>query len=144
MTEIDTRVATGGCFCGGVRYEVRGPLRGVVNCHCNQCRKLNGNFGPHSKAARTDIEITTDRSLGWYEISDTVRRGFCRECGSGLFWDHLEQDGVGIIAGSLDSPTGLKTIGHIFVASKSDYYEITDGMPQFEGSSDGNLEGDSL
>ena len=50
--------------------------------------------------------------------------------------------GTGIIAGSLDTPTGLKTIGHIFVGEKSDYYEITDELPQFEGSSNGELVND--
>ena len=33
-------------------------------------------------------------------------------------------------------------MGHIFVGEKPDYYEITDALPQFEGSSDGKLVND--
>ena len=144
MTDIETKITTGGCLCGAVRYEIKGRLRDVVNCHCGQCRRLNGNYGSHSKASKSNISITKDEGLAWYKISDTVRRGFCRECGSGLFWEPYQQDATGIIVGSLDSPTGLKTIGHIFVAEKSDFYEITDDCPQFQESSNGKLAGDYL
>ena len=35
---IDSEEAhTDGCLCGAERYEVHGPLRGVVNCHCTRC-----------------------------------------------------------------------------------------------------------
>ena len=144
MTIDKSKISFGGCFCGAVRYEVKGTLRGVVNCHCSQCTKLNGNFGSHSKAPKSKIDITKDEGLHWYKISEVARRGFCRECGSGLFWENTEQDALGIIAGSLDSPTSLKTIGHIFVDDKSDFYEITDDIQQFKGSSGGELEGDYL
>ena len=135
-------ITTGGCLCGAVRYEVTGHLRDVVNCHCGMCQRLHGNFGPHSKARKVDISITKDDGLAWYRTSDVARRGFCRECGSGLFWEPFEQDATGIIAGSLDGPTGLKTMGHIFVGERSDFYEITDGLPQFEGSSRGGFADD--
>jgi len=69
-------------------------------------------------------------------------RGFCRDCGCGLFWEPFELDATGIVAGTLDGPTGLKTIGHIFVGEKSDFYEISDDLPQFEGSSSGALADD--
>lgn len=144
MTDNETNITTGGCLCGAVRYEVQGRLRDVVNCHCSQCRRLNGNYGAHSKALKVKITIKKDEGLSWYKISDRVRRGFCRECGAGLFWEPYQQDATAIIAGSLDSPTGLKTIGHIFVGGKSDFYEITDDFPQFQESSDGKLEGDYL
>lgn len=144
MTEEESKITSGSCYCGAVRYEVKGTLRGVVNCHCSQCTKLNGNFGSHSKAPKSKITITKDKGLSWYKISDKARRGFCRDCGSGLFWDQIEQNALGIIAGSLDRPTALKTIGHIFVEDKSDFYEITDDIKQFKGSSDGKLEGDHL
>lgn len=144
MTKNKSKVTSGGCYCGAVRYEVQGPLRGVVNCHCTQCAKLNGNFGSHSKAPKAKINITNKEGLKWYKISDVARRGFCQECGSGLFWDHIEQNALGIIAGSLENPVGLETIGHIFVEDKSEFYEITDDIQQFRGSSDGKLEGDYL
>lgn len=141
MTEPSSK-ATGGCLCGAVRYQVNGPLRDVVDCHCSMCRRLHGSSGPHSKALKTQIEITRKEGLAWYRTSEIARRGFCQKCGSGLFWEPDEQDATGIIAGSLDQPSGLKTMGHIFVREKADFYEISSGAPQFEGSSDGELPGD--
>jgi hypothetical protein len=138
MTESQ-KITTGGCLCGAVRYEVKGPLRDVVNCHCSMCQRQHGNFGPHSKARKVNIRITNDSGLAWYQTSEIARRGFCRLCGSGLFWEPFDLDATGIIAGTLDGPTGLKTIGHIFVGEKCDFYEITDGLPQFPGASDGAL-----
>lgn len=136
------QLSRGGCLCGAVRYEVKGRLRDVVNCHCSMCQKLHGNFGPHSKASKANITITKDDGLAWYRTSNVARRGFCRNCGSGLFWEPFALDATGIIAGTLDAPTGLKTMGHIFVAEKSDFYEIVDESPRFEGSSAGQLDGD--
>lgn len=138
----ERKTTTGGCLCGAVRYSVTGKLRDVVNCHCSMCQRLHGSFGPHSKARKANISITESRGLAWFQSSDVARRGFCRECGSGLFWEPLDFDGTGIIAGTLDAPTGLKTIGHIFVEEKSDFYDIDDSLPQFPASSDGKLPGD--
>lgn len=132
-------ITDGGCLCGAVRYQVQGPLRNVINCHCSMCQRLHGNFGPHSKARKTNITIIKSDGLAWYKTSDVARRGFCRECGSGLFWEPFEQDATGIIAGTLDKPSELKTIGHIFVGEKPDFYQITDDLPQFDGSSGGQL-----
>lgn len=134
--------ASGGCLCGAVRYQILGPLRGVINCHCRMCTKLHGGFGPHSKARKTDINIINEEGLAWYQTSEIARRGFCQRCGSGLFWEPFDQDATGIVAGTLDGPTGLKTLGHIFLAEKTDFYEINDGLPRFDGSSDGALADD--
>ncbi len=144
MAQDNRDGATGGCLCGAVRFEISGRLRDVVNCHCGMCQKLHGAFGAHSKAKKTSIRITEDRGLKWYRTSEIARRGFCRECGSSLFWQPDEQDATGILAGSLDRPTGLSTMGHIFVGDKADFYEISDDFPQFEKSSDGALPDDSL
>ncbi len=136
------KITHGGCLCGAVRYEIHGPIRDVVNCHCEMCVKIHGGAGPHSKARKEHIKLKKTDGLKWFETSAIARRGFCGECGSGLFWEPVSQDGTGIAAGSLDQPSGLKTIGHIFVGEKPDFYTIKDGLPQFEGSSNGALPGD--
>lgn len=142
MSDKHTPITKGGCFCGNVRYEIVGALRGVVNCHCKQCIKLNGHFGAHSKAPRSNINITHDKDLAWFKISEESSRGFCRNCGSGLFWANAKQDALGIIAGSLESPVELHTIAHIFVKDKPAFYDITDSLPQYPQSSNGMIEGD--
>ena len=121
----------GGCLCGAVMYAVEGPLRPVVNCHCQQCRKSSGHHVAATSAARDKIEIIGE--VTWYQSSETARRGFCAICGSNLFWDG-EGKNLSIQAGTLDGATGLQTRGHIFVADKGDYYEIADDLPQFAQS----------
>jgi hypothetical protein len=32
----------GSCLCGGVEFEIAGPLTAPLNCHCSQCRKQHG------------------------------------------------------------------------------------------------------
>jgi hypothetical protein len=124
----------GSCLCQAVRYRVSGPLRPVVNCHCSQCRKQSGHFMPATAAAKADFTLLEDRGLAWYHASEIARRGFCRECGSTLFWERHGADYIAIAAGSLDGPTGLKTTAHIFCADKGDYYDLDDGLPQYPAS----------
>ena len=138
----DSAITVGGCLCGAVRYEVKGPLRDLINCHCGMCQRLHGTFGSYSRANKDQLVVTKCDGLAWYTTSDVARRGFCRDCGSILFWEPFRMDATGIVAGSLDGPIGLKTIGHIFVGEKPDYYDITDDLPKFEGSSNGQLPGD--
>ena len=122
--------ATGGCLCCGVQFEVRGPLRDVIVCHCGQCRRTHGHVAAYASAARGDLVLTRDDGLRWYGSSGQARRGFCHSCGASLFWEPAGEARIGIAAGCLDRPTGLKTIRHVYVDDASDYYEITDGLPQ--------------
>ncbi len=133
MTE-DAKIKTGSCLCGAVRYRVTGPMRQVVGCHCGQCRKQTGHFLAATGVRLRYFELTEDRGLKWYAASDTARRGFCGECGTFLFWQANGAERIGIAAGSLDGPTGLSTVAHIFVADKGDYYELDDGMPRYPQS----------
>lgn len=122
--------ATGRCLCGGVRYRVRRPLRPVVACHCQMCRRMSGHYFAATQAYADNLTFESDQSLRWYESSPGVHRGFCAVCGSSLFFDRQGTDRITITAGTLDAPTGLRLAHHIFTAHAGDYYEIQDGLPQ--------------
>lgn len=122
----------GACLCGGVQFELKGDLRPVINCHCSQCLKTHGNFAAYTQVAEDDLSFVSERTLSWFRSSDTAQRGFCHQCGSSLFWSRDESNGVSVSAGVLDQPTGLKTVSHIFVDSRGDYYDISDSLPQYE------------
>ena len=118
-------------------YEVRGPLRDVVACHCTMCRKTSGSF-VHTTAARlSDFRLTERRGLSWYRSSPSRGRGFCNICGSSLFAQDDGAEKIFISAGTLDGPTGLKLAAHIFVADKSDYYRLDDGLPRYDDGEHG-------
>ncbi len=130
----DSERHTGSCLCGGVRYEVRGPLRPVVGCHCVQCRKWTGHYMAATAARLAEFRVVAGETLRWFRSSDTARRGFCAECGSSLFWQGDGRDYVAIAAGTLDGATGLATAGHIFCDFAGDYYAMPDGEYHLPGS----------
>jgi hypothetical protein len=115
------------CLCGETAFEVHGPLRPVIACHCTQCRKQTGHYLASTSAATTDVKLLRDDHVRWYQSSSTARRAFCDRCGSTLFWQAEDaRDRLSIAAGLFDGPTGLTTEGHIFCADKGDYYVIPD------------------
>src|SRR5688572_21797550 len=126
---------TGGCLCGAVRYEVRGPLRPVVDCHCTMCRRTSGHFAAFTATRPENLVLIESGGLRWYRASAKARRGFCGYCGSSLFCEPASGERVSIAAGTLDLPTGLETAVHVFVEDSGDYYIISDGLPQ---RADGN------
>jgi hypothetical protein len=121
---------TGGCLCGAVRYEVRGPLRDVL-------------VSASTAANKPDLIITDQRGLRWIDSPHSearARRGFCAECGSSLFWDPPGRETISISAGTLDDDDGLRVVSHWYVSQAGAYYDIpADGLPHHAGSGEGEL-----
>ena len=129
MTSRPAASHTGRCLCGAVRYELRGPLRPVVACHCSQCRRTSGHFVASTAVSPDRLRFVEERGLRWYKSSPEARRGFCGECGSNLFWAPASGERIAVMAGTLDKPTGVALAMHIFVDDAGDYYRIADGLP---------------
>ena len=122
----------GSCECQGVVFELIGELRDVVFCHCSQCRKTSGHYWAATQVSKGNLNLIKATSLSWYDSSDNARRGFCSLCGSSMFYERKGIDKISVSAGSLEIPTSLDRMRHIYVASKGDYYGISDDLPQFE------------
>jgi hypothetical protein len=127
---------TGGCLCGDIRYEIAGKLRDVVVCHCRQCQKWSGYLVAATAVAPGGLTIFGEPQLRWYRASSHASRGFCRRCGSSLFWKPDDGAYMAVMAGGLDMPSGLTISSHIFCADKADYDRITDTLPCFAQDSD--------
>ncbi len=122
---------SGSCLCGKVNFEITQLIRDVVICHCQQCRKQTGHQVAATRIEDGSIVLIGEEFLTWFAASDDAKRGFCKNCGSVLFWKRNNTDTTAVMAGSLEAPTGLKIISHIFTDFKGDYYEITDDLPQY-------------
>ena len=127
-------VHKGSCLCGAVSFEVEGELTPPDACHCTICRKISGHYWASSDVARDAVKVSGEDQVGWYRSSEKVRRGFCKTCGSPLFWDVDGRNKLSISMGAFDPPTGIRLAKHIFVPDKGDYYEIADGLPHFGAS----------
>ena len=120
----------GSCLCGAVSFEVEADLTPPDACHCTQCRKVSGHYWASTDVPRDEVTIHGENSIGWYQSSERVRRGFCKACGSTLFWDADGRSNIAISMGAFDAPTGTHLEKHIFVTDKGDYYDIADGLPR--------------
>lgn len=144
MSKPRPEIMSGGCLCGGVRYQLTGECRDIINCHCENCRRTHGHIAAYTSLRQSELKLTCQRTLQWYhdESPDTFR-GFCNCCGASLFWDARDGHGkISVAAGSLDDSRELKTIGHVFMSEAGKYYEIDDALPRFDAGSAGALEFD--
>src|SRR5262249_25157442 len=129
---IDGIMVKGRCECGTVSFEIEGSLTAPTICHCGMCRRLNGAPGASTRAPRTAYRITGEENLNWFRSSADAERGFCRLCGSKLFWREDGSATLDVTTGSLDAPTGLVVRAHIWARHQGDYYEIDkDGVLHF-------------
>ena len=122
----------GHCECGRIRYEIDGEINDYSHCHCGQCRRTSGHYVSATSVPRKNFTLTMSDGLKWYRSSARARRGFCRECGSSLFWSADARDTISIMSGTIDGETGLHTAAHICVADKGDYYELNPSEPQYD------------
>src|SRR6516225_2297373 len=77
-------VLRGSCLCGGVKYEITGPLLRLLNCHCSRCRKQHGAaFRSRARVNISDFKwVHGEELVTYYRSSPEFQRGFCRVCGS--------------------------------------------------------------
>jgi hypothetical protein len=122
----------GSCLCKAITFEVNCELPAPDACHCSQCRKFSGHFFASTDVPKSALKIINSDKISWYRSSEKVQRGFCSICGSSLFWDPIYRDWTAIAMGAFDLPTNTNLAKHIHVASKGDYYEIGDQLPQNE------------
>ena len=126
---------TGTCLCKAISIEVNGELEHPPEaCHFQQCRKQSGGFLIGVNNRKSALTIRGEDNVAWYESSREVNRGFCKVCGSTLFWkpELKGYERVGVSAALFDQPLPEKICKYNSVADRGKHYTIVDELPQHE------------
>ena len=127
---------TGHCLCGAITFAIDGPVRDILHCHCENCRRISGNFVAGTSCETADLTISGDDHLRWYDLG-YARYGFCGDCGSQLFWQGAEHRGrTSVKVGSLDDTSGLRVSGVWFADDAQPHVHLHPAVPHHEGNGD--------
>lgn len=70
-----------------------------------------------------------------YASSDTIRRGFCEQCGTSISYRSTQYpDYYTLSTASLDNPNSVPPRYHIYTASQPDWLDICDDLPKYRFS----------
>jgi len=125
----------GSCLCNAVRFEIHGPIRNIICCHCSECRKAQGTaFATNGNVDIDEFKIVDgEEQLTAYKNSATQTKYFCRQCGSPIMSKNTKHPSkVRVRLGTIESDINEIPEAHIFVGSKANWELIHDELPQYE------------
>lgn len=126
---------TGQCFCGDVNYQAAGPMTDVLHCHCENCRRITGNFVAAARSPTAELVIDDpDEQFRWLDL-DYARYGFCQGCGSTLFFRATDTpESTSVMIGTLDDASATKLHSVWFAGEAQPHNRLDDSVPHFSGN----------
>jgi len=121
---------TGGCLCGGVRFELSEPPIAAYYCHCTRCQGRTGSGS--SAQARIDgrsFRLLEGEALvkGWRHPDGGFEKCFCRECGAHLFSRNPDDPTqMSVRMSAFDGDPGVRPSGRAYVAYAAVWEPIPD------------------
>jgi hypothetical protein len=134
---VSDSTLTGGCLCGGVRFELTAPPRSAGYCHCTRCQRRTGT----ASSAQARIDGSTLRLLNgeellrkWCHPAGGHEKLFCGECGGHLFSRNPEDAAeVSVRLGAFDGDPGIRPSWRSFVAYAAPWEPIPDdGLERYD------------
>ena len=118
------------CLCGKVSLKIQKLKDEFIVCHCDTCKKWNG--GPQfAMPCGTDVEVQGAEYLAEFTSSPWAKRGFCRNCGTHLYFKMNHSGSYNILLGALnlDKKENLHMSMQYFIDLKPDYYSFDCDSP---------------
>jgi hypothetical protein len=130
---VSDRDHAGGCACGAVRSEARGPAANLCFCHCASCRRAAGATPVAWGTFAISRFRVTRGELARFRSSPPVVRGFCAQCGTALTYAHSARpDEIDVTLASLDDPNALAPEAHIWLSDRTVWAPTSDDLPKLE------------
>ena len=116
-------IAKGQCLCGAVKFTVNNISNKVDACHCGMCRRWGG--GPLMViGCGSDVEYEGEENITVYDSSEWAERGFCKKCGSHLFYRLKEVKDHQIPAGLFEDQESFNFNLQVFIDRKPSFYSF--------------------
>ncbi len=129
----DAIQAHGSCLCGAVRFTAETVSTKVGACHCSMCRKWGG--GPLLAVnCGTGVRFESEEAVSVYDSSAWAQRGFCKRCGSHLFYRLRESGQYTMPVGLFDDATGFELDHQVFIDEKPHYYAFVNETTDMTGA----------
>jgi len=126
---------TGGCLCGGVRFEIVEPLVAAGYCHCTRCQHRTGTAASvQARLAPGSLRLVAGEELvRTFQPPDGFGKAYCSACGSALWsQDPADLDTISVRLGAFDGDPGIRPSYRQFVAYAAPWEPIPDdGLPRF-------------
>lgn len=115
----------GACLCGKVRITATPEHLHMVACHCTQCQTWGG--GPFlSVDCGGSVVIDGEEAVAVYSSSQWAERGFCRECGTHLFYRLKNQGHYAVPLGLFSGDTNWAFKLQLFIDQKPSCYSFAE------------------
>jgi hypothetical protein len=98
---------SGGCQCGAVRWHATEVGDNPHICHCRMCQKAMGNLFADLVRIKAEHLTWTRGQPSEFNSSDLAARGFCRDCGTPLYYRSLSGPNVSMTIASFDEPHAI-------------------------------------
>ena len=129
----NTSTEQGSCLCGAVQISAKAMSHKMGACHCSMCRKWSG--GPFlSTDCGSEVNFQGEEHIAIYDSSEWAQRGFCKKCGTHLFYLLKTPKQYMIPIGIFDKATTLHFDHQIFIDEKPDYYSFADDTHNMTGA----------
>lgn len=115
---------SGRCLCGAVTLTATPKSHDVGSCHCDMCRRWGG--GPLlAVECETDLSFSGEEHIGVFGSSDWAERGFCKECGTHLFYRLKGGSYYALPVGLFDGEGEWKLTEQVFIDEKPPFYSFS-------------------
>lgn len=111
----------GKCQCGAVQIEASGNNNKIGVCFCATCRKINGGGPQLGVHGSNELKASGAEHIQRFVSSDWAERGFCKKCGTTLFYHLTVGSKDYIYSAGLFDGVEFEITEEIFVDAKPAY-----------------------
>ncbi len=129
---IETQaIRRGHCLCSACSFELMGEPNWVGHCHCQSCRRATASPFTTWIGQENGFWRFTGVAPVVYPSSPGATRGFCRTCGSPMFYQSQRYPNERhFYAALLDHPERIEPAAHFNAAEMLAWIHLADGLPR--------------